>query len=700
MLRIIGKYVSDFFFLEYNLGRIALLIPIIFASGIASYFCLKFEPKITPSIYAVIMFLSLALLAYYKKRLVYFYLSISCLIFSIGFLLAKIEADYKNHPKIQENLGVIWLRAKIHKIEAEEKFNRLILKENNLWQPKIGKFSEDKTPKYIRLNVRTKLTQNGKILDFSKLNQNDYIQVKVILSPPASLPAFPNAYDFAKYSYFEEIGAVGFAISEVKILEKNQADFIQKLRSKINQRIEKSFEDKKTITIAKALVTGDRAALDNQTNEKLRYSGLGHILSISGLHLSIVMVWVYGFLRLLIALFPIFALKFDSKKTSAILAILFGLIYLFIANKPIPAVRSYLMLTLFFVGILFNREISPFRPLALAALIILIIEPSSLVNVSFQLSFASITALAGIYEIYIRYFGKNNENHNENFIRKFFKYLLGIIFSSLIVGFITGPIMAYHFSNVSKFSAVSNLLTLPFVSFITMPFLAIATLFSAFSFSEFLYKPAEIGIKIMLFCAEKFGDANSGIIRISALPEYFLILISCAWLWFFTFSSKIRFLAIPFIISVYALIIFAQKQPDILIDEKAKTFIIKANNEYYIYGRIGGFKLKQYKEKLGVNQFLRKKKNEEDKFCNDSFCEIKNILIARNNIKLRENLNCKKYKVVVNLTDDKICQAPAKNKIITKDSLKNYGTHLVWQNGRIENSRDFSGYRIWNFSKL
>ncbi|MDX1949877.1 MAG: ComEC/Rec2 family competence protein [Rickettsiales bacterium] len=685
------NFFSEIYEKEYNEGRFALLIPIIFACGIASYFAIKYEPKIDSIFLALALSALLLGLSHYKKRRIFLFISVGFVIFSLGFLLAKIEADYKNHPKIQENLGVIWLRAKIQKIETEDKFIRLILRENNLWQPESGKFSENKTPKLIRLNVRTKLTHNGEVLDFKKLNQNDYIQVRVILSPPAKLPAFPNAYDFAKYSYFEEIGAVGFAISEVKILQKNEADFIQKLRIKINYRIDNSFNDKQISAIAKALVTGDRAALDNKTNEALRYSGLGHILSISGLHLSIVMVWVYGLIRLVIALFPAFALRFDSKKISAIFAILFGLIYLYIANKPIPAVRSYLMLTLFFLGILLNREISPFRPLAVAGFLILIIEPSSLVNVSFQLSFGSIIALAGVYEIYAKFSKKSDLSEQENFFKKSLKYLFGIMASSLIVGVVTGPIIAYHFSNISKFSAASNLITLPFVSFVTMPALAIASVFSGFEFSEFLFKPAEFGIRMMLFCAEKFGDAKTSTIRVSALPEYFLILVCVGWVWFFVFTSKIRYFALPFIFAIYLVMIFAQKQPDILIDEKGKTFIIKAYDKYYIYGRTGGFKLKQYKEKLGVAEFFRLKKN-EDFLCKENFCSLKNILIIRGLHKENQAL-CESHKVIINLTNQKICD---NKKVISLKNLSKNGTHLIWQNGRIENSRASSGLRIWN----
>ncbi len=668
---------------ELSEGRIALLVPIFFGFGIGAYFCLDHEPDFKRTCYGLFA-CSLVFTLSCAVRKKFILPSIALLLFALGFFLANLEAINKKAPKIKPDLGVIWLRGNIDKIERQEKQMRLLLKNNDLWQPETGKFKKSQTPDVIRLNVRTKITNP------ENLNENDYVQIKVVLSPPPAYPAYPGGYDFARYAYFEKVGAVGFAISDIKILKDHKENFITKIRNIINKRFDAAIENKDHANIAKALVTGDMSGVSDDINQRLRFSGLGHVLSISGLHLSIVMLWVYLFIRSFFALIPKLALHYNIKKFAAIIAIIFGFMYLLLADCPVPAVRSYIMLTMFFLAILIDREITPMRPVAIAGLLILIIEPHALITPSFQLSFASIIGIAGCYEIYQKY-----RNIEEDFFKKknilimILKYLGAIMATSIIAGIVTAPYTSYHFGNVSKYGLFSNALCLPAISFLTMPFLALASIFLPLGLEHIPLKIAELGIDLMIYTSTIFGGDDSVIWKIGSLPKYFLIFASLAWLLIFTFRSRINLVGVPLILICYLIILFWQKSPNIAVDSGGKYFAIKDNGNYYFFGRSGGFKQKQFLEKLAQSKALRLPK--ENKFCTNDNCFTDKIAIIKNTTEAK---NICDRKLIFNLSEEKInCKD---SKIITLSHLKKNGTYIGWNNGKLFNVLDYSGRRLWN----
>lgn len=698
---------SEIYEYEYSEGRIALLIPILFGIGIAAYFSLHFEPEFKRTcIGLAVAILVLVLSTFFKRKILL--PAMALVIFASGFFAANLEAIIKKSPVIKENLGVIWLRANVKKAEFDGKFYRLYLTNNDLWQPEKGKFLQTEIPERIRLTVRTKILTklnsgkldknnfkdpaNWKLAEKNSLNENDYIQVRVILAPPAKYPAYPNGYDFGKYAYFDRVGAVGFSISDVKILKDNNPSFLENIRTKINEKIDETIENKTNASVLKALITGQVSEIDKTTNQNLRYSGLGHILSISGLHLSIVMLWVYAFIRTFLAFFPVIALNFDTKKIASVIAIIFGFFYLMLADAPVPAVRSYVMLLLFFLGVLIDREITPMRPVAVAALIILMVQPHALISVSFQLSFAAIVSIAGFYEIGNQYF-KNRFLESQFLPLKIIKYVLGILLTSLIVGFVTAPITAYNFNNISKYGLISNMLTVPLVSFVTMPTLAVSALLMPFDLHGIFVELAETGVKTMLWSGAVFGGTDNTIWRIPQLPTYLLPLAIIGWTLLFTFKGKVRFISIPLILAAYFTLIFIHEKPDVVVDANGKFFAIKNNDTYNYYGRLGGFKQKQFTEKLGIFKGKRIYGKKDD-FCTEKNCFNKNIAIIQNPALIKIDNICSSYKIIFNLSSEKF--SCSNSKVISLDDLKHNGTYIAWQNGKIDNVKNSSGTRIWN----
>ncbi len=170
-------------------------------------------------------------------------------------------------------------------------------------------------------------------------------------------------------------------------------------RYKIAHQINSNFKNKDNAAILNALLLGIRDFIPKDLMENIRIAGLAHLLAISGLHLSLAGYIFFIFFRFILARIEIITLKFNIKKISAILAILSSFLYLLIAGAPIPALRAFFMILIVFLAIIFDKNTNPLRSLAFAALIILIINPSSIFEISFQMSFAAILALISFYNL-------------------------------------------------------------------------------------------------------------------------------------------------------------------------------------------------------------------------------------------------------------------------------------------------------------
>ena len=129
-----------------------------------------------------------------------------------------------------------------------------------------------------------------------------------------------------------------------------------------------------------------------------RDSGLAHLLVISGLHLALVGGFVFLTVRSGLALIPFVALRYPIKKIAAALALTVMFLYLLISGAAVPTERAFVMNGIVFAAVLIDRLRISMRVCVLAAVIILCLEPASLMGVSFQMSFGAVVMLIAAYE--------------------------------------------------------------------------------------------------------------------------------------------------------------------------------------------------------------------------------------------------------------------------------------------------------------
>lgn len=212
-----------------------------------------------------------------------------------------------------------------------------------------------------------------------------------------------------------------------------------------------------------SVLLGDKTSLSNDVMDDFRTSGSLHIFAVSGLHVGLAAAILFFFLYLL----PIHPIK--AKALSLILLA----VYVFITGMPTSAVRAYIMIAFFVLGMCLRRETHPLNTLALAAIVILCVDPRQLFTPGFQLSFlifGAIVLTAGlenrlrpwwnpdpfipprIYSATERFLVRQERNT---------RLILAVSFACWLVSI---PITAVHFGTFNLYSTLANLLMAPFLA--------------------------------------------------------------------------------------------------------------------------------------------------------------------------------------------------------------------------------------------
>lgn len=649
-------------FLEET-SRWPLWLPIFFCIGIMAYFTLPSEPPLSSAAGLVAGFAVLLFFAKRNKAILY---SILCLVIvALGFSAVKIRVDYLNAPMLEKEIGPITISGNIEEVSYSRNFPRLVL--SNL---RIDDLPKEQIPARIRLNVRTEI--RGDIEPGSRV-----ITDATLLPPPR--PVIPGGYDFARWAYFNQIGANGYAIKPViKLKWGHEEQPLNSLRYDIGRSIDEVLDGQVSAT-AIALVTGDRAKLDKLTKEHMRASGLAHLLAISGLHVSMVAGFLFFAARGILAISYRASENWPIKKIAALASLLGSFAYLLISGTPVSAERAFLMISLILLAVLLDRSPTPMRSMAFAALAILVVTPEQLLFPGFQMSFIAVICLIGAYEFlssnYPRFFAIDTQNSRIKFFSKFWLYPIGVMTTTLIAGFATAPVAAFHFNRFAVYGALANLFAVPVMTFVVMPAGVISGLLMPFGL-EFLSLPIMgAGIDWILTVAEKVANFEGSTTNIASFSVTSLVLIIFGILWLCFWQTKWR--ALGFLPLLLAFVfIKAQSKPDIIVDEKARLFGLNIDGELQVSNRRRGFKLDEWLGHFGQNEIIKLSKQD--------IYEVKGKTFS---------LKCVEADIII--SDE--CEG--RLLTITKEQLAENGTHMIFikEDGDIllENVAEYRGDRIW-----
>lgn len=427
-----------------------------------------------------------------------------------------------------------------------------------------------------------------------RLAPGDRIRVALRLAPIPG-PVLPGGYDGQFHSYFGGIGAYGSATGAVEVLAPGDpSDLVrqvEEMRRRIGDRIA-GLLDEPAESIGKAMVVGDQSGISDETREVMAASGLAHVYSISGLHLSIVAGGVYFLVRLLVASIPALV-AWPAKSIGAVFGLLAGFGYLLLAGGMgnVPAFRSTLMLALVFGAVLAGRQALTMRNVAIAALVIIVIDPASVFRPSFQLSFAAVVGLIGIYELALPAGGQD-----ESWLTRARGALVTTAWTSLVAGLATLLFSAYHFQQTAPLGVVGNLLALPFVTFVIMPgaLLGVLTIPLGIDAPFFLFMGW--GIDRMVDVAWLVAGWSEGLSGNPLLGEWTLLAGLLALAWFAFLDSRWR-LAGPVVALAGVGLLGFEPRPDVLIaDTTQAVAVATADGLALVTGQKGSFVVEAWEE--------------------------------------------------------------------------------------------------------
>ena len=252
-------------------------------------------------------------------------------------------------------------------------------------------------------------------------------------------------------------------------------------------------------SVAQCIITGDKHIIPADINQYFINSGISHILSISGLHISMI-------LFILFTVLSFFPINFYNKiLISTILTII---IYPTVSIFSVSIVRSSIMAFCILISYYFDRDRNNVNSLFLAALIILLIEPNSIREISFQFSFLATLGIILYYPIYNFFIITKIKNLKINaFLKNIFIILLGFLTINIISLISILPLNIYHFKVLNLNSIIANIFAVP-LSFIILSS-SLVTIFTYQIFHSLSIYPAkttEFASNILIELSKKISD--------------------------------------------------------------------------------------------------------------------------------------------------------------------------------------------------
>jgi competence protein ComEC len=358
------------------------------------------------------------------------------------------------------------------------------------------------------------------------------VSLRAYLLPPPPM-AVPGGYDFARTAWFARIGATGRALGPVQVLAPPDSSSWSAWQSGLRQRLSAHIQaqlEEGPGAIAAALATGDQGGLAEEDAEAMRRSGLAHLLSVSGLHITAVVGAAMLLALRLLALSPWLALRINLLLLAAAIAALTGIAYTLLTGAEVPTVRSCIAALLVLAGIALGREAITLRLVATGALVVLLFWPESVAGPSFQLSFAAVTAIVALHEhprmkaLFAR--------REEGAFRRLGRILLGLLLTGIAVEIAIMPIALFHFHQAGLFGALANVVAIPLTTFIIMPFEAAALLFDTIGLGAPFWWVAGAGLRLLLSLAHQVASAPGAVALLPAVPApaYALVILGLLWI--------------------------------------------------------------------------------------------------------------------------------------------------------------------------
>ncbi len=308
----------------------------------------------------------------------------------------------------------------------------------------------------------------------------------------------PSGFDYEAWLLQQGITATGYikvftrkekrlqSGGSVLVMEKiAKAPFVSLFtwRNWLANRLNQVFEQSAFVPFYKALTFGDKSDITTEDWVLLQNTGTIHLMVISGLHMGIIAflgfwffkrIWRWGGYRQTVINLPEFA---------ALGGLLFATLYLMVSGFSIPTQRAWLMVVAVLAFVLVRRKFQPWSALAFAALVIVLLDTSAVLSFGFWLSFIAVVL------IFLALQSRSDPLLDKNsactlvetgvekptWYHRWFDSFKTLVWIQLVLTLGLAPFLIWAFHSLPVYSFIANLIAVPFISFLGLPWLFLSS---------------------------------------------------------------------------------------------------------------------------------------------------------------------------------------------------------------------------------
>ena len=327
----------------------------------------------------------------------------------------------------------------------------------------------------------------------------------------------PGGFDYERWLFSQNIGATGYIRKNPapQLLSESSGMFnYTNWRQRIGRYLDKQLGDSEFLGVIKALSIGDRQKISQTQWQMFRNTGTVHLVAISGLHIGLVSGLVFFLVWRLLARLEIKYLSPSS--VAALCAITAATGYAALAGFAIPTQRALIMLMVAMICVLRQRHNWALNVLALALLVVVIIDPLAVLSAGFWLSFLA---------VFIIMFILTGRLHKSG-------YWLSMLKVHCLISIGLAPLLLFFFQQFSLIAPVANFVAVPIISLWVVPMLLLSLIISlvAPESAGLLLEGALTGLELMTWLLAQLTEIDNASLVLPAPSVWAVLMASIACL--------------------------------------------------------------------------------------------------------------------------------------------------------------------------